>query len=74
MGEDVKTGFLGSFAGFPDFLDFIPGPSMADIGHDWEWVNPLPQGQALEDFSVVDSQTIYAPAPAAWCCEAMTAA
>ena len=34
--------------------------SGADVGHDWEWVNPMPQGEGLEDFSVADSQTIFA--------------
>jgi photosystem II stability/assembly factor-like uncharacterized protein len=41
-------------------LVFVPGSAGAGISHDWQWVNPLPQGQGLEDFSVVNSQVIYA--------------
>ena len=41
-------------------LAYIPGETLGEIGHDWRWVNPLPQGQGLEDFSVASSQVIYA--------------
>ena len=41
-------------------LVLTTGPATAGISHDWEWVNPSPQAQGLEDFSVVDSNIIYA--------------